>query len=103
LIGIVTVWVVTTGQAYRAILGRNITTHRAWMIRSYTVTMAFVFVRRDRRNRHSPRTNDAQRFTISAWACWIVPLAILELALRKQRQRQRQKTRPATIAAALCP
>lgn len=85
LIGLATAWLVTTGQAYRAILRRDIMTHRAWMIRSYTVTMAFVFVRAiDEIGIPLGWTNDAQRFTISAWACWIVPLALLEFVLRQR-------------------
>jgi hypothetical protein len=86
LIGLGTAWLVATGQAYREILRRNITTHRAWMIRSYTLTMAFVFVRAiDEIGIPLGWTNDAQRFTVGAWACWIVPLAILELVLRQRR------------------
>jgi hypothetical protein len=85
LIGLATAWLVTTGQAYREILRRNILTHRVWMIRSYTLTMAFVFVRAiDEIGIPLGWTNDAQRATIGAWACWIVPLAILELVRRRE-------------------
>ncbi len=38
-------WTVTTGMAFRAINSRAIVQHREWMIRSYVVTLAFVFFR----------------------------------------------------------
>jgi hypothetical protein len=83
LIGLATTWLVTTGVAFREILKRNIMSHRAWMIRSYTVTMAFVFVRAiDEIGIPLGWTNDAQRATVGVWACWIVPLALLELTRR---------------------
>ena len=39
------VWTITTGMAFLAISRRAIVQHREWMIRSYVVTLAFVFFR----------------------------------------------------------
>ena len=64
--------------------------HREWMIRSYTVTFAFVTFRLADQwlgDLHlAPR--DAI-FTIMAWACWAVPLLIAEPFLQLRRMRIR--------------
>ena len=40
-----TAWIITTSMAVLAIRGRNVIQHREWMLRSYTVTFAFVIFR----------------------------------------------------------
>jgi uncharacterized membrane protein len=82
-------WVVTTTMAVFAILRRNLLQHREWMIRSYAVTFAFVTFRFgvDALTAQGVATADAQ--AIMAWACWAIPLMLLEplLQLRKVRGR----------------
>lgn len=82
-------WVVTTSMAVLAIRHRNLLQHREWMMRSYAVTFAFVTFRFgvDALASQGVAIGDAQG--IMAWACWALPLLLLEplLQLRKVRGR----------------
>src|SRR4051812_16266671 len=76
-------WVITTGMALYSIRTRRIEQHREWMLRSYTVTFAFVTYRLAsywlRRLIHVPDSDVADEFdTLLAWACWAVPLLLAE-------------------------
>jgi len=93
-------WVLTTGMALYAIRTRRIEQHREWMLRSYTVTFAFVTYRllsdSLRRWIHVPEDPLADDIdTLMAWACWAVPLLLAEplIQLRSMRRNAR-----ATIA-----
>jgi uncharacterized membrane protein len=83
-------WVITTSMAVLAIRHRNVLQHREWMMRSFTVTFAFVTFRFgvNALASHGLPIADAQ--VIMAWACWAVPLLLLEpvLQLRKVRGRR---------------
>ncbi|MES1263689.1 MAG: DUF2306 domain-containing protein [Peristeroidobacter soli] len=78
-------WVVTTSMAVLSIRRRNVLQHREWMMRSYAVTFAFVTFRFgvDLLTSQGLAASDAQG--IMAWACWALPLLLLEplLQLRK--------------------
>ena len=89
-------WLITTGMALYSIRTRRIEQHREWMIRSYTVTFAFVTYRLAsqwlRRWIHLPDSDVADDIdTLLAWACWAVPLLIAEplIQLRSMRARAR--------------
>lgn len=89
-------WVLTTGMALYAIRTRRIEQHREWMLRSYTVTFAFVTYRLVsqwlRAWIHVPEDPVADDIdTLMAWACWAVPLLVAEplIQLRSMRQRAR--------------
>ena len=76
-------WLVTTGMAVLAISRGDVAQHRAWMIRSYAVTFAFVTFRllsallKDRvQVADDPVATDLD--AALAWACWAVPLLIVE-------------------------
>lgn len=72
-------WVITTSMALFAIRRRQIQQHRDWMLRSYTVTSAFVTFRLLDHwliNWHVAPNDDID--AITAWACWAVPLLIAE-------------------------
>lgn len=75
-------WVVTTAMAVFAIRRRNLLQHREWMMRSYAVTFAFVSFRFgvDLLSAQGVATADAQ--AIMAWACWALPLMLLEPMLQ---------------------
>jgi len=92
LFALCTAWIITTSMAVVAIRNRQFDQHREWMLRSYTITFAFATFRlvEDWLTGHriaSPEDADA----ILAWACWSVPLLILEplLQLRKLRRAAR--------------
>jgi uncharacterized membrane protein len=75
-------WVVTTSMAVFAIRRRNVPQHREWMMRSYAVTFAFVTFRFgvDALIAQGTQPGDAQ--AIMAWACWALPLLLLEPLLQ---------------------
>jgi hypothetical protein len=85
-----TAWIVTTSMAVLAIRRRNVIQHREWMLRSYTVTFAFVVFRLSVGvlNRFHVASQDDVG-SIVAWACWAVPLLLIEplIQLRKIRTR----------------
>ena len=85
-----TAWIVTTSMAVLAIRRRNLIQHREWMLRSYTVTFAFVVYRLFTdvlSGLHVASPGDVG--TIMAWACWAVPLLLIEplIQIRKIRGR----------------
>lgn len=93
-------WVVTTAMALYAIRTRRIEQHREWMLRSYTVTFAFVTFRLVsywlRRWLQVPESDAADDIDIvMAWACWAVPLLVAEplIQLRSMRKRARVPAR----------
>jgi uncharacterized membrane protein len=78
-------WVVTTSMAVLAIRRRNLLQHREWMMRSYAATFAFVTFRFgvDALTSQGLATSDAQ--AIMAWACWAMPLLLLEPLIQLRR------------------
>lgn len=85
-----TAWSVTTGIAWLAIHRRLIDQHREWMLRSYTVTFAFVSFRLATQILISQKlAPPAEAATIMAWACWSVPLLVAEPLLQMKKLRRR--------------
>jgi uncharacterized membrane protein len=82
-------WVLTTWMAYAAIRKRAIERHREWMIRSYTVTFAFVLFRLvDQLLIHWHVAPADEIDAMTAWACWSVPLLLIEPVLQFWRARR---------------
>jgi uncharacterized membrane protein len=92
-------WLLTTGMALYAIRSRRIEQHREWMLRSYTVTFAFVTFRLATYWLHrwipvsgagDPVADDID--SLMAWACWAVPLLIAEplIQLRSMQRSMRR-------------
>jgi hypothetical protein len=85
-----TAWVITTTLAWQAARHRLWEQHREWMLRSYTVTFAFVVFRLGVTllvtNGLAP-PGEAQ--PLMAWACWSVPLLLLEPLLQYRKLRRR--------------
>ena len=99
-------WVITTGMALYAIRTRHIEQHREWMLRSYTVTFAFVTARLSaqllRRWIHvadDPVADDIDY--IVAWACWAVPLLIAEPLIQLRAMRRRDQSRNSNLTRKL--
>jgi hypothetical protein len=87
-------WLVTTGMAIYAIRTRRIQQHREWMLRSYTVTFAFVTFRLAEawlrpwfQVPDDPVADDID--TLMAWACWAVPLMLAEPLIQLRAMRAR--------------
>jgi hypothetical protein len=76
-------------MAYVAIRRGVIAQHREWMIRSYTVTFAFVSFRLiGRLLTHWHVATGDEIDAMMAWACWSVPLLLIEPLLQLQRLRR---------------
>lgn len=78
-------WVVTTSMAVGAIRRRDVLQHREWMMRSYVVTFAFVTFRFGVDTLASQGLPVADAQAIMAWACWAVPLLLLEPVLQHRK------------------
>lgn len=90
-------WMITTGMALYAIRTRRIEQHREWMLRSYTVTFAFVTYRLAsywlRRWIHMPGSDLADDLdSLLAWACWAVPLLVAEPLIQLRSMRMHART-----------
>jgi Predicted membrane protein (DUF2306) len=90
-------WVLTTSMALYAIHTRRIEQHREWMLRSFTVTFAFVTYRLVSSWLHQwihvtddPVADDID--TLMAWACWAVPLLIAEPLIQLRIVRRTART-----------
>ena len=85
-------WLLTTGMALYAISQRRIEQHREWMLRSYTVTFAFVTFRLAEQILRNwitlPDDPVADELdTAMAWASWAIPLLIVEALIQLRRMR----------------
>jgi hypothetical protein len=86
-------WVTTTGMALYAIRTGRIEQHQQWMLRSYTVTFAFVTFRLVeiglRRRLAVPQGAAIDDIdTLLAWGCWAVPLLLAEPLIQIRSMRQ---------------
>ncbi|HXL56538.1 MAG TPA: DUF2306 domain-containing protein [Chitinophagaceae bacterium] len=79
-------WISTTLMGYIAIINRNITQHREWMIRSYVVTLGFSTMRL-LKDSLVPVDIATRPHLITAltWISWVIPLFITELVLRARK------------------
>lgn len=86
LFGLAVAWLLTSGMALFFILKRKTEQHKEWMIRSYVVTFAFVFFRLfDDLLTHYQISENTDRLALMSWACWAVPLLLLEPILQYRR------------------
>jgi hypothetical protein len=83
LFALAVAWIVTTGMAFRAIKSRAIVQHREWMIRSYVVTLGFVFFRILVVILEANGVGTVtERLGVAAWFAWAVPLMLTEPVLQ---------------------
>lgn len=89
LFGLAAAWSATTAMAYLAIRRRAIEQHREWMIRSYVVTLAFVVFRAIVAALSIFGVGTLpDRLALASWACWAVPLVLLEPCLQWRKLRR---------------
>lgn len=76
-------WVLCTSIAFRHIRNKRIEAHRAWMIRSYALTLAAVTLRI-----YLPFAiiggNMEQAYPAIAWLCWVPNLVAAEFFIRRR-------------------
>jgi uncharacterized membrane protein YozB (DUF420 family) len=88
LLGLNLAWLATTGMGYLAIRRGAVSQHRAWMLRSYTVTFAFVFFRLAADTLSGRVAVVPELETMLAWGCWAVPLLVAEVLIQLPAVRQ---------------
>lgn len=76
-------WLFMTSAAWVTIKQKNIQAHRLFMIRSYTLTLAFVFLRilSDLVYKHNFLAfidNQEVRDTTYEWLSWVIPILVVE-------------------------
>lgn len=79
-------WLFMTISAWLSVKNRNIAAHRLFMIRSYTLTFVFVFLRIlgdliDNYGLLSFIENAAIRDTTQEWLSWVIPLLTVEVTI----------------------
>jgi uncharacterized membrane protein len=98
LLGLSLAWALTTAVGYIAARCGNGREHREWMVRSYVVTFAFVTFRFFTRLVLGLwpvvlHVEASQVEALMAWACWAVPLLLLEPFLHRIKP-ERQARNP---------
>jgi hypothetical protein len=94
LLGLATAWVATTGTAYYAIRSKDIRVHKAWMVRTYTVTFAFATARLFDDWLPLPEPGSNIRLANDIWLSWTIPLlavVVIQGVLEISSQRGAQK------------
>ena len=83
LAGLGLAWVITGSLAYVAIRRRLYQQHMEWMVRSYVVTLGFVFFRIFVGITGAFDIGTLfERLSAASWFCWAVPLLITEAILQ---------------------
>ncbi|WP_297515072.1 DUF2306 domain-containing protein [uncultured Caulobacter sp.] len=75
-------WIVTTVQAFRRALARRIAEHRAWMIRSFALTLAAVTLRLYLPAATLAGEHFFEAYRAISFLCWVPNLLLAEAWLR---------------------
>ena len=94
------VWIATTAAAYVAVRKGRVQSHREWMIRSYSATLAAVTLRS-----YLPLLLVAgvplrTSYPLVAWICWMPNLAVAEWLVRRRSAHALARSRDAADALA---
>ncbi|PXA92201.1 hypothetical protein DMC25_03480 [Caulobacter sp. D4A] len=81
-------WLWTTGQAVHHAIARRIPEHRAWMIRSFSLTFAAVTLRLYLPLAAITGLPMAEAYLAISFLCWVPNLLIAELSLRRSPSPQ---------------
>ena len=87
--GLALAWAGTSFMAYRNIRVRRIEAHREWMIRSYAVALAFVFLRLWLPLLGGLGVPFDEAYQTVSWLCWVPNLVVAELYLGARRGARR--------------
>jgi hypothetical protein len=71
-------WLISTLQAYRRIRARDLVSHRQWMIRSYSLTLAAVTLRIYLPLSQLLGLPFSDAYQAVAWVCWVPNLVVAE-------------------------
>jgi drug/metabolite transporter (DMT)-like permease len=86
LLGLAFAWLSTSVMAFVAIINKQISQHREWVLRSYVVTCGFILFRMVFGTlEQALQVNHIDSGNIAAWVCWSVPLLITEMYIQGKR------------------
>jgi len=94
LASLATAWFTCAAMGWRAARNRRYDNHRAWMIRSYVLAWSFVLCRLIGKVPALSVLGELGDGAAIAWLSWMVPLAIVEIAIQ-WRAGAAVPTRPA--------
>ena len=80
-----TLWFGTTILGYINIRRKNVIKHSAWMLRSFVLTFANMFIYIIVAISHNAlQFSYGTSYTIAVWLCWVISLSIAEIMIRKK-------------------
>lgn len=82
-------WLYTGLRAWRAVRGRDLASHRRWMIRNFALTFAAVTLRLWLPASVVSGAPFAIAYAAVAWLCWLPSLAVAELLVRTRTEGSR--------------
>ena len=86
-------WLITTSMAYFSVRKHRYEQHKDWMIRSYVVTLAFVWFRVIVIiGREVKIGTFDDRLVVAAWCSWLVPLLMTELLFWRRKRLLRNES-----------
>jgi uncharacterized membrane protein len=93
-------WLYTGWRAFAAIRGGDVATHRAWMIRNFSLTLAAVTLRIYLPFPMAMGIPFEASYPVIAWLCWVPNLALAQLWLYRSAKRATTRHTPASAAPA---
>lgn len=98
LFGAGVLWLITTSMAYIAVRRHEYSKHMEWMIRSYVVTLAFVFFRFMIIVGKSIKIGSFDdRLAFAAWTSWLVPLLVAEVIISRRKSQDKEEFAESTL------
>jgi Predicted membrane protein (DUF2306) len=76
-------WLFCTGRGYVAIRFHDEARHRAWMIRSYSLTLAAVMLRIYLPLSHVVGIRYANAYQVVSWLCWVPNIVLAEWLVQR--------------------
>jgi uncharacterized membrane protein len=89
--GFTAAWLITALMGIFYAMKGRIDLHRAWMVRSFVVTVGFSISRllEDMLVHTNAEVGRVERLTILSWVSWIIPLIITEYIFFKKKNKAR--------------
>lgn len=79
------VWLTTTWLGVRAAMRRDFVRHRAWMVRTFALTLGAISLRFLLPGMLIGGVDPATAYDIVAWACWVPNLVLAEIWIAARR------------------
>lgn len=86
------IWLYTGARAYLSIRAGDVATHRAWMVRNFSLTLAAVTLRIYLPAAMVAGIEFEVAYPVIAWLCWVPNLVAAELLFNKTHNPPTQRT-----------